>query len=128
MVELNININDVATETTLEEINVKTPALVGGKVPVELVYGELIEAIEAIRMAIQSLNRTIGLAQVNPLTGGLFVDGSRVTQPISGNLGTLTTLTTLNNLLQMGGQNTNSIPLSTERNAADNLRNNIKIT
>lgn len=36
MVELNININDVATETTLEEINVKTPALVGGKVPVEV--------------------------------------------------------------------------------------------
>ena len=86
---------------------------------------ELIQAIEAMRMAIQSLNKTIGLGQVNPLTGGLFIDGSRFTQPISGNL---TTLITLNNLLQMGGQNTNSIPLSTERNAADNLRNNIKIT
>ena len=29
-------------------------------------YGELIEAIEAMRMSVQSLNRTIGLAQVNP--------------------------------------------------------------
>jgi hypothetical protein len=90
--------------------------------------GELMEAIEAMRMAIQSLNRTIGLAQVNPVTGSMFVDGSRVTQPVSGSLSTVSTVTTVGNMSQMGGQNANSVPLSLERNTADNLRNNINVT
>ena len=90
--------------------------------------GELMEAIEAMRMAIQSLNRTIGLAQVNPATGSMFVDGSRVTQPVSGSLSTVSTITTVSNMSQIGGQNANSVPLSLERNTADNLRNNINVT
>ena len=90
--------------------------------------GELMEAIEAMRMAIQSLNRTIGLAQVNPVTGSMFVDGSRVTQPVSGSLSTVSTVTTVSNMSQIGGQNANSVPLSLERNTADNLRNNINVT
>jgi hypothetical protein len=97
-------------------------------------YGELIEAIEAMRMAIQSLNRTVGLAQVNPTTGRMFVDGSGVTQPISGsvtvsgNLTTVSTVTSLTNLTQLGGQNANSVPVSLERTTADNLRRNINVT
>ena len=90
--------------------------------------GELMEAIEAMRMAIQSLNRTIGLAQVNPVTGSMFVDGSRVTQPVSGSLSTVSTVTTVSNMSQIGSQNANSVPLSLERNTADNLRNNITVT
>jgi hypothetical protein len=90
--------------------------------------GELMEAIEAMRMAIQSLNRTIGLAQVNPLTGRMLVDGSGVTQPVSGSLSTVSTVTTVGNMSQIGGQNANSVPLSLERNTADNLRNNINVT
>jgi hypothetical protein len=90
-----------------------------------MAYGELIEAIEAMRMAIQSLNRTIGLAQVNPANGNMYVDGSRVTQPISGNI---TTVSTVTNMSQLGGQNANSVPLSIERNTADNLRRNINVT
>jgi hypothetical protein len=90
--------------------------------------GELMEAIEAMRMAIQSLNRTIGLAQVNPATGSMYVDGSRVTQPVSGSLSTVSTVTTVGNMSQIGGQNANSVPLSLERNTADNLRNNINVT
>ena len=86
---------------------------------------ELVQAIEAMRMAIQSLNRTIGLAQVNPANGNMYVDGSRVTQPISGSLSTVTTVT---NMSQLGGQNANSAIISIERNTADNLRNNIKVT
>jgi hypothetical protein len=114
-------------------------------------YGELIEAIEAMRMAIQSLNRTLGLAQVNPLTGRMLVDGSGVTQPISGALtdaqlrasavpvsGPLTDAQlratavpisgNLTNISQLGGQNANSAIISFERNTADNLRNNINVT
>ena len=93
--------------------------------------GELIEAIEAMRMAIQSLNRSIGMAQVNPLTGRMLVDASGTTQPISGNItnvATVSTVSTVTNLTQLGGQNANSVPLSIERGAADNLRRNIIVT
>jgi hypothetical protein len=92
-------------------------------------YGELIEAVEAMRLAIQSLNRTVGLAQVNPTNGNMYVDGSRVTHPVSGTVtanqgGTWN----INNLSTIGGNNANAVPLSLERGAADNLRRNIIVT
>ena len=90
------------------------------------IVGELITAIEAMRMAIQSLNRTVGLAQVNPTTGRLLVDASGTTQPISGNLNTISQVSLVANTQQISGQI--SVPLSLERNAADNLRNNIIVT
>lgn len=92
-------------------------------------YGEIIEAIEALRMAIQSLNRTVGLAQVNPLTGRMLVDPSGVTSPVSGtvtaNQGGTWNIT---NLATLGGQAANSTVPSFERMTADNLRNNIIVT
>ena len=91
-------------------------------------YGELLEAIEAMRMAIQSLTRTIGLAQVNPATGRMLVDGSGVTQPVSGNLSTITQVSLVANTQQVGGQNANSFVPSFERMTADNLRRNIVTT
>ena len=87
--------------------------------------GELIEVMQDISLALQSLNRTIGLAQVNPTTGRLLVDGSSTTQPISGNLNSITSLT---NLTQIGGANANSVPISLERGTADNLLNFITIS
>lgn len=89
-------------------------------------YGELIEAIEAMRMAIQSLNRSIGMAQVNPLTGRMLVDGSGVTQPVTGNLSTINQVSLLLNTQAISGQIT--VPISMERCAADNLRRNIIVT
>jgi len=91
-------------------------------------YGELLEAIEAMRMAIHSLTRTIGLAQVNPANGNMYVDGSRVTQPISGNISTVTQVSLVANTQQVGGQNANSFVPSFERMTADNLRRNIVTT
>jgi hypothetical protein len=92
-------------------------------------YGELIEAIEAMRLAVQSLNRTIGLAQVNPLTGRMLVDPSGVTSPVSGtvtaNQGGTWNIT---NLATIGGQAANSQVQSFERMTADNLRRNITVT
>jgi hypothetical protein len=92
-------------------------------------YGELIEAIEAMRLAVQSLNRTIGLAQVNPLTGRMLVDPSGVTSPVSGtitaNQGGTWNIT---NLATIGGQAANSQIQSFERMTADNLRRNINVT
>jgi hypothetical protein len=97
--------------------------------------GELIEAIEAMRMAIQSLNRTVGMAQVNPQTGRMLVDGAGVTQPVSGTVTVTGTVTAnqggtwnLTNLAQVGGQAANSQIPSFERMTADNLRRNIQVT
>jgi hypothetical protein len=88
-------------------------------------YGELIEAIEAMRMSVQSLNRTIGLAQVNPLTGRMLVDPSGVTSPVNANQSGTWNIT---NLATIGGQAANSAIPAFERATADNLRRNINVT
>ena len=95
---------------------------------------ELMQAIEAMRMAIQALTRSIGLAQVNPLTGRMLVDGSGVTQPVSGTVSVGTPAVTqsgtwnITNLATLGGQAANSQIPSFERMTADNLRRNINVT
>jgi hypothetical protein len=96
---------------------------------------ELMEAIEAMRMAIQSLNRTIGMAQVNPLTGRMLVDGAGVTQPVSGTVTATGTIAAtqsgawnITNLATIGGVAANSEVQSFERMTADNLRRNIIVT
>ena len=99
----------------------------GNPLPIKAM-GELIEAIEAMRMAIQSLNRTVGLAQVNPLTGRMLVDNAGVTQPVTGTITAVTTVSTVSNLAQVGGQSANSQIPSFERMTADNLRRNISVT
>jgi hypothetical protein len=92
-------------------------------------YGELIEAIEAMRMAIQTLTRTIGLAQVNPLTGRMLVDPSGVTSPVSGTVSANQSGTwNITNLATIGGVAANSQVQSFERMSADNLRRNINVT
>jgi hypothetical protein len=92
-------------------------------------YGELIEAIEAMRQATQSLNRTIGLAQVNPLTGRMLVDPSGVTSPVSGTVSANQSGTwNITNLATIGGVAANSQVQSFERMTADNLRRNINVT
>jgi hypothetical protein len=89
---------------------------------------ELIQAVQAMRMGIQSLNRTIGLAQTNATNGALYVDGSRATQPVSGSLSSVSQVSLVTNTQQVGGQNTNSFVPSFERMTADNLRRNINVT
>ena len=90
---------------------------------------ELMQAIEAMRMAIQALTRTIGLAQVNPLTGRMLVDGSGTTQPVSGNVNAVQSGTwNITNLATLGGQAANSQIPSFERMTADNIRRNINVT
>jgi hypothetical protein len=92
---------------------------------------ELMQAIEAMRMAIQALTRTVGLAQVNPLTGRMLVDGSGVTQPVSGTVSATANqggTWNITNLATIGGQAANSAIPAFERNTADNLRRNINVT
>jgi hypothetical protein len=90
---------------------------------------ELMQAIEAMRMAIQALTRTIGMAQVNPLTGRMLVDPSGVTSPVSGTVSANQSGTwNITNLATIGGQAANSQIPSFERMTADNLRRNINVT
>ena len=90
---------------------------------------ELMQAIEAMRMAIQALTRSIGMAQVNPLTGRMLVDGSGTTQPVSGTVAATQSGTwNITNLATLGGQAANSAIPAFERNTADNLRRNINVT
>lgn len=84
--------------------------------------GELMEAIQALRMSVQSLTRTIG--QVMPDTAGrqrVLLDA------ITGSL-TLGTVTTLTNQSQVGGASANDQIPALMRIAADALRGKITVT
>jgi hypothetical protein len=97
-------------------------------------YGELVEAIEAMRMAVNTLTRTIGLLTVDPATGRLRAEVVQATAAsllatvsIASNQ-TLTTLTTLSNQTQMGGFNAQDQIPALMRLSADNLRRNISVS
>lgn len=85
---------DLATEATLEEINVKTPALSNGNVPVE---------DEAIYSMIDTLNELV--SRLGILLSARALDGTlRVSGTVS--VGTVTTNTTVTNQAAMGGYQT----------------------
>jgi hypothetical protein len=97
-------------------------------------YGELVEAIEAMRMAVNTLTRTIGLVTVDPATGRLRAEVVQAsaslllaTVSIATNQ-TLTTLSTLSNQTQMGGFAAQDQIPALMRLSADNLRRNISVT
>jgi hypothetical protein len=93
--------------------------------------GELIEAIEAQRMALQALVRTIG--QSYPDVAGrlrVVVDSisASLTLATITTVGTVTTVSTLTNQTQIGGlAATEQIP-SLMRLGADSARRNISVT
>jgi hypothetical protein len=98
---------------------------VDGALPVSAV-GELIEAIESMRMAVQALTRSVG--QSMPDTAGrlrVAVDSFPATVPT---LTTVTTVSTLSNQTLIGGfAATEQIP-SLMRLGADSARRNINVT
>ena len=88
---------------------------------------ELIEALEAMRFAVQALTRSIG--QMMPDTAQrMRVNIEAGTLPTVTTVGTVTTLATLTNQTQIGGlAATEQIP-SLMRLGADSLRRNITVT
>jgi hypothetical protein len=93
-------------------------------------YGELIEAIEAMRFAVQSLTRSIG--QMLPDTANRMrvniEAGTLPTVTTVGTVSTVTTMATLTNQTQIGGlAATEQIP-SLMRLGAASLRRNISVT
>lgn len=104
------------------DVNATTP------MPVEVI-GELVQAIEAMRMAINTLTRSVGMAQVNPVTGRMLVDPSGTSQTVTGTVSAAQSGTwNINNLTQLGGATATTVPQSVERTAGDGLRRNITVT
>ncbi len=95
------------------------------------VLGEAIEAIEAMRIALQALTRTVG--QMQPDTASrmrVAIDAisASLTLATITTVGTVTTVSTLTNQTQIGGlAATEHIP-SLMRLGADSLRRNITVT
>lgn len=113
----------VGADGTAVDVSSSNPMPVDAK-------GEMIEAIEALRMAINSLTRTVGLTSPD-LAGRLRVLAEnptaanlQATVSLAGSQ-TLTTLSTLTNQTQIGGFAANDqIPAIVNINAAS-LRRNI---
>ena len=101
-------------------------------------YGELIEALEAMRFAINSLSRSIGMALPNtsgqPIMEVRQATAANLNASVSGTVtanigtGTLTALTTLTNQSQIGGFNANDYLPAMLHMAENNLRRNISVT
>lgn len=91
-------------------------------------YGELIEATEAMRMALQALTHTIGM--VMPDTAGrqrVVVDA--ITSSVSlSSVGSVSTVTTLSGQTNMGGYPANDQIPALMRMSADALRRNIVVS
>ncbi|CAB4141451.1 hypothetical protein UFOVP418_30 [uncultured Caudovirales phage] len=101
--------------------------------------GELVEAIEALRMAVASLTKTIGVSLPNA-SGQQVVEirqstaaNTNVTAAIAGGstLGTVTTVgtvSTVTNQSQIGGYVVNDYMPALYHLQADNLRRNISVS
>ena len=83
-------------------------------------YGELVEAIEALRMTCSSL-----LRMMPQLDSSLRI---RVNAEAVATISAVTTVSTVTNLSQLGGVDGFHIASSISRVAADNLRRNITVT
>jgi hypothetical protein len=107
-------------------------------IPVEVTQGELIEAIQALRMAVASLTKTIGFALPNalgqPIMEARQATAANFNATVTGTLSTITTITTLSTLstltnqTQIGGFAANDQIPALMHMQADNLRRNISVT
>lgn len=98
-------------------------------------YGELVEAIEAMRFAIASLTKTIGYALPNaqgfPIMEMRQATAGNLNATVSGTITTVTTVSTvstLTNQAQIGGFAANDEIPAFMHLQADNLRRNISVT
>lgn len=103
-----------------------------GDLATEAKQTELVEVLAALRLAVVSLTRTVGMttpdiagrARVNVETGSIAVSSL----PTLATVTNVTTLATLTNQAQSGGYAANDIVPALMRMNAGNLRNNILVT
>ena len=133
-----------ATEATLTGLLARTPALgaqntaastavniAADQVVPMAATGELIEALEAMRYAIQALTRSVGLQTVDAFgRNRVVLDalGGAQTLGTVTTVGTVTTLTTLTNQAQLGGLAAQDQIPALMHLQADNLRRNITVS
>ena len=96
--------------------------------------GELMEAIQALRMSVQSLNRTLGMVMpdtagrqrvlLDAITGSLTLGTITTVTTVTG----VTTVSTLTNQGQVGGVSANDQVPALMKIAADALRGKITVT
>ena len=95
-------------------------------------YGELIEAVEAMRMAINALTKSIGYALPNLLGQPIFearqATAANLNANVSGSLSSISTVTTLTNQAQIGGYAANDEVPAFMHLQVDGLRRNISVT
>lgn len=92
---------------------------------------ELLEAIQALRMAVHSLTRTIGMMTVDPTTARLRAEmtiAASQTLATVTTVSTVTTLSTMTNQSQIGGVSANTQIPNLLTLTGDNLRRNISVT
>lgn len=99
---------DAATETTLEQVNTAVTT------------GELVQAIQALRMLVDSLTRTVGMAM--PDTAGRLRVNAETTVISSG------TVTTVTGITNIGGLPANQQIPSLMMINANQLRANISVS
>ena len=92
--------------------------------PATITTGELLEVLEATRMAIQALTRSVGQAMPDT-PGRLRVNVEAITTIAA--ITTLTTLTTLTNQTQVGGNPAFEQIPALMRLGADSLRRNVSV-
>jgi hypothetical protein len=117
----NMQVVSLATVTGPDDGKTATDVTEGTPLPVA-VYGELIEAIESMRMAVNALTKTIGYALPNA-SGQPIME---VRQATAANLNA--NVTTLTNQTQIGGFAANDQVPALMHLQADSLRRNIGVT
>jgi len=98
--------------------------------PTTITQGEIIEALETLRMLLHSLTRSIGLS-IPDTAGRLRVSIDAGTLPTVTTVSTVTTVTTcstLTNQAQVGGYAANMQIPALMNGGADSLRRNITVT
>jgi hypothetical protein len=95
--------------------------------PTTITQGEIIEALETLRMLLHSLTRSIGLS-IPDTAGRLRVSVDAGTLPTVTTVTTVTTCSTLTNQAQVGGYAANMQIPALMNGGADSLRRNITVT
>jgi hypothetical protein len=105
--------------------------------PVTLTKGEVVEALEAMRMAVQSLNRSIGQSMPD-VAGRLRVVVDAITASLTlatittvgtvTTVSTVTTVGTVSNQTQVGGNSAFEQIPALMRLGADSLRRNVSVS
>ena len=110
-----------------------TDVSAANQMPVNASYGELIAAVEALRMAAASLTKSIGYMLPNTQGFPIFeprqsVAGNLLISAVQNGTWNTSTVTTLTNQSQVGGFAANDQIPALMHLQADNLRRNISVS